>query len=168
MRHLQLMIVQLAPGTGEDRIPAQRQGRRDHAKLGLFPAQSLADNAAAAKKDEGVLNGVTVSDITQEARDQLQIPESVKGALVTDVEADSASAAEGIAQGDVILSLDQKTVQSGDEAVKLRRYEIKRPKTLVRLSLWRKGSSRFLVVDETKKDLEAAPAAPQDDESPSP
>ena len=162
MRHLQLMIVQLAPGTVVS-VEYLRDGKSavTKAKLGLFPSQSLAENGVSPKKDEGVLNGVSVSDITPEVREQLQIPDNIKGALVSEVEADSASAGVGIAQGDVILSLDQKEVHNADEAVKLS-DEIKGPKVLVRL--WRKGSSRFLVVDESKKDTGDAPA--QDDESP--
>ena len=71
-------------------------------------------------------------------------------AVVTEVDPESASAKAGLARGDIILELDRKSVHNADEAVKLS-DEIKGPKVLVRL--WRGGTSRYVVVDET-------PAAP--------
>jgi serine protease Do len=117
-------------------------------KLGRQSTQSLAGNTGEAGPDVGVLNGVGVSDITPEFRAQFRVPADLAGALVTQVESDSASARAGLQEGDVILELDRKRVKNAAEAVKLSE-EIKGPKVLV--FLWREGVRRYLLVDESKK-----------------
>jgi serine protease Do len=86
-------------------------------------------------------------DISAELREQLNLARRIEGAIITSVEADSPSARAGLREGDIILELDRRPVRNADEAVKLSE-EIKGPKVLVRL--WRNGSSRFIVVDESK------------------
>jgi len=147
-RRLALTVSRLAPGT-EVKVEYIRDGKTKTVKLTLasLPSQSLAGGDNAAAKDDGVLNGVTVSDINYQAREQFHIPDDVKGALVTDVDPNSASALAGLQEGDVILSLDRQTVKNADEAVKLSE-KIKGPKVTVRL--WRDGGSRYIVVDESQ------------------
>ncbi|MFA6962156.1 MAG: DegQ family serine endoprotease [Opitutaceae bacterium] len=146
-RRLALTVSRLAPGT-EVKVEYVRNGKTEtlELKLGTLPSQSLAGGAHADSKDEGVLNGVTVGDLSYQARRQFHVPDEVKGALVTEVSPDSASARAGLREGDVILSLDRKPVKNADEAVKLSE-DIKGPKVTVRL--WRDGGSRYLVVDES-------------------
>ena len=146
-RRLALSISRLAPDT-EVKIEYVRNGKTEtvSVKLGTLPSQQLAGGDRAGAKDDGVLNGVTVADITPQARQQFNIPDEIKGALVTELDPDSASARAGIQQGDVVLSLDRKPVKNADEAVKLSE-KIKGPKVTVRL--WRDGNSRYLVVDES-------------------
>jgi serine protease Do len=104
--------------------------------------QSLSDGG----NDEGVLNGVAVSDIDPATRQQLNIPSRIKGALITDVAQDSASARAGLKPGDVILEINHEPVRSADDAVKLSE-DAKSKKTLVRL--WSNGGTIYAVVDET-------------------
>jgi serine protease Do len=112
----------------------------------LIPGQ--AGGTAPGKAEEiGVLNGVGVGDLTTDLREQLNLPRRIEGAIITEVEPDSASARAGLREGDIILELDRRPVRNADEAVRLSE-EIKGPKVLVRL--WRNGGSRFLVIDETK------------------
>ncbi|MFA6288544.1 MAG: DegQ family serine endoprotease [Opitutaceae bacterium] len=146
-RRLALAVSRLAPGT-EVAIEYVRNGKTATVKVKLasLPSQSLAGGDNSAAKDDGVLNGVTVGDLNYQTRQQFHIPGEIKGALVTDVSPDSASARAGLQEGDVILSLDRKPVKNADEAVKLSE-QIKGPKVTVRL--WRDGGSRYLVVDET-------------------
>jgi serine protease Do len=145
-RHLALAVSRLAPGT-EVKVEYVRGGKTATVSLKLAgqPEQTLAGGDHVGSS-EGVLNGVTVADITPEVRRQLHVPDMIKGALVTDVDADSASARAGLQEGDIILSLDRKPVKNADEAVKLSE-KIKGPKVTVRL--WREGGSRYLVVDES-------------------
>ena len=146
-RRLALSISRLAPGT-EVKIEYVRSNKTETVKLKLasLPAQTIASGDHAGAKDEGVLNGVTVADLDRRARQQLHVPDDIKGALVTEVDPDSASARAGLQTGDVVLSLDRKPVKNADEAVKLSE-QIKGPKVTVRI--WRDGGSRYLVVDES-------------------
>jgi len=116
-------------------------------KLGSRPSSALAAGDHENGSKEGVLNGVTVGDITPDIRGQLQLPETVQGAVITDVDPGSASARAGLNRGDVILDLDRKPVHNADDAVRLS-DEIKGPKVLVRL--WRNGASQYVVVDESQ------------------
>jgi serine protease Do len=119
-------------------------------KLTALPGQKRAGgdrSETPEAKDIGVLNGVGVGDISAELREQLNLSRRIEGAIITAVEPNSPSARAGLREGDIILELDRRPVRNADEAVKLSE-EIKGPKVLVRL--WRDGSSRFLVVDESK------------------
>ena len=148
-RALSLAIGRLAPDT-EVTLQYVRDGKKAtlKTKLGRQSTQSLAGgNGEEGGSDEGVLNGVGVSDLTPEFRSQFRVPADLAGALVTQVNANSASARAGLQEGDVILELDRKWVKNAAEAVKLS-AEIKGPKVLV--FLWREGVRRYVMVDESK------------------
>jgi serine protease Do len=149
-RHLLLTISKIAPGT-EVSVELQREGKARSFKVKLArrdeDALARGENGAAPDKDEGVLNGVGVGDITPEVRSQLQVPARIKGALITSVEADSPAAKQGLREGDIILELDRKPVANADQAVKLSE-QIKGPKVLV--LIWRAGRIRYLAIDESK------------------
>jgi serine protease Do len=149
---LHLAVSELPPGTSVS-LDYLRDGKTSTVTMKLADRSSanLAqdDRTGSDNKDEGVLNGVTVGDLTPDIREQLGIEEgsNVRGAVITDVDPESASAKAGLNKGDVIMDLDRRPVHNADEAVKLS-AEIKGPKVLVRV--WHGGSSRYVVVDESK------------------
>jgi serine protease Do len=149
---LRLAVSEMAPGTSIN-LEYLRDGKSSTVTLKLADrsSSSLAQNDrnGAEGKNEGVLNGVTVGDITPEIREQLGIPpgSNIRGAVITDVDPDSASAKQGLSKGDIVMDLNRRPVHNADEAVKLS-DEIKGPKVLVRV--WRGGSSRYIVVDESQ------------------
>ena len=103
--------------------------------------------ATPGNSDTGTLNGVGVADLDDQARQQFNIPNDVKGAVVTDVAPDSAAAEAGLKPGDVIEQINKKEVKDAGEAVRLTEH----PKDKVTLlRIWTEGNSRFLVVDESK------------------
>jgi len=104
------------------------------------------DLSAASTDDQGVLNGVDVSDIDANARRDLNFPERLSGAVITRVAPDSASARAGMREGDVILEINRKPVDSAKDAVDLCTSAPSR-KTLVKL--WSHGNIIYVVVDET-------------------
>jgi serine protease Do len=148
-RHLLLTISWLAPES-EVTVEYLRNGKKAtvDARLARRPDQLAEADAPAPEKDEGVLNGVGVGDITKEIRDQLNLPARIRGALITSVEPDSPSGKQGLKEGDIILELDRRPVANAEQAVKLSE-EIKGPKVLV--LIWRNGRTRYLAIDESKE-----------------
>lgn len=149
-RNLLLTVSQLPPGTRAE-IEYLRDGKQKTATATLErrPNESVAGEdggAARGQSDKGVLNGVGVTDLSAQARQQLDIPDRVQGAVVTAVEPGSAAARQGLRVGDVIQSLDRRSVKNASEAIRLSE-EIKGPQVLVRI--WREGRSRFVVVNES-------------------
>ena len=99
--------------------------------------------------NNGVLSGVTVDDLKPQVRNQLNLPARLKGALITDVDPASAAAKSGLRPGDVILEINRQPVNSAREAVELS-AKADGKKTLLRL--FSRGTTLFVVVDETAKD----------------
>jgi len=149
-RHLKLQAGATAPGT---KVPVKvsREGKTKDLTVTLkeLPGEKLAKNdSTTAPGDTDALKGVAVSDLDSAAREQFEIPRDVKGAVVTDVDQNSASYEAGLRPGDVILSIDRKPVASAEDAVTL--SENIKNKASILLRIWSKGGTRFLVVDESK------------------
>jgi serine protease Do len=111
------------------------------------------DASAVSSDDQGVLNGVDVSDIDAGARRDLSFPERLSGAVITRIDPESASARAGMREGDVILEVNRKPVASAKDAVDLCASATSR-RTLVKL--WSHGNIIYVVVDETAGPAEAA------------
>jgi len=140
-----------APGTRLS-LAVTRDGRtlRLSATTSEKPGVEVAGNGAnPADADPGILNGVAVDDLTGDARQQFNVPEHIRGALVTSVDPDSAAARAGISAGDVILSINRHAVTSAQEAVDFS-AKSEPGKSLVRL--WSHGSTLYVVVDERPTD----------------
>jgi serine protease Do len=102
--------------------------------------------------DEGVLNGVAVEDLDRAGRRDMNFPAKLKGALITQVAPNSASARAGLKPGDVILEINRELVTSAKDAVELS-TKTESKKTL--LKLWSRGNTLFVVVDETGTDKDS-------------
>jgi serine protease Do len=109
-------------------------------------AEKVAKADSKNTDDSEALKGVAVGDLDSRTRQQFNIPSSVKGAVVLDVEEGSSAAEAGLKPGDVILEINRQRVAGAEEAVKLTENP-KDKATLLRI--WSGGNSRFLVVDES-------------------
>ncbi len=149
---LTLAVTAVAPGT-KVTLDVLRKGKPEQltATTGerpkTFAGGGRSLEPANRDDDEGVLNGVAVEDLSPEARREMNIPARVKGAIVTNVEPDSASARAGVNPGDVILEINRQRITSAEEAIDLS-AKAEGKKTL--LKLWSRGSTLFVVVDETE------------------
>jgi serine protease Do len=110
-------------------------------------SEQIAKNDNNSSESSDSLNGVTVGDIDGQARNQLELPQNIKGAVITDVDQNSAAYEAGLRPGDVIVEINRKPVKDADDAVKLTQ-NVKDKTVLVKV--WSKGGSRFVVVDENK------------------
>ena len=146
---LRMTITSLKPGS-KLALDVLRDGKTEHvtATSAELPKSGKAKAAEFAKNDddEGVLNGVGVGDIDRETRQQADIPARLKGAVITSVDPESASARAGLRPGDVILEINKQAVRNAQEAVELS-AKAENKKTL--LKLFSHGSTIFVVVDET-------------------
>jgi serine protease Do len=90
---------------------------------------------------------VEVTDLDSSSRAHLQVPARIQGALISQVDPDSASFEAGLREGDVITEIDRKPVINAEQAVAACAKPTGK-KTL--LQVWSHGSKRYVVVDETQ------------------
>ena len=76
------------------------------------PGTSANPGAEAAQKSLGI----GLQALSPEVRQQLRLPESVKGVVIGRVDPSSSAAQEGLQRGDVILSINQRPVTTPQEA----------------------------------------------------
>jgi len=148
-RHLKLEVARTQPG---ESVPVKILRDGDDKTLDVtvkeLPGnEHLAKNDNGHDEDTGTLNGVAVGDLDSGARQQFDLPNTVKGVVVTEVDPSSAAAEAGLKPGDVIQEINRKPVKTAQEAVQL--TEKATDKTTL-LRIWRDGGSRFVVVDESK------------------
>lgn len=155
-RHLKLAVANVAPGS---KVEAEvvRDGKTVKMDISVTerPGEKALARAggrnrggpSADDEDTGTLNGVGVADIDPQSRREFDMPDRLRGALVTSVEPESPAAAAGLQPGDVILEINRKAVKGADDAIKLTE-KTESKKTLLRV--WNQRGSRFVVVDETK------------------
>ncbi|HVU16705.1 MAG TPA: DegQ family serine endoprotease [Candidatus Didemnitutus sp.] len=153
---LTLDVSGYAPGTKVS-LDVLRDGKTEQvaATTGNRPSRfgGSTEQVAPATDDEGVLNGVAVDDLTPESRREMNLPAQLHGAVITEVAPDSASARAGLSAGDVILEINRQRVTSAQQAIDLS-AKAESKKTLVKL--WSRGSTIFVVVDETAGDKAAS------------
>ena len=108
--------------------------------LGFAIPSSLAEPVVAQLKDSGRVErgllGVQIQPVTKEIAESLSL-KSEKGALVAMVQPDSPALAAGIKSGDVIVSVDGKSVDGIKELT--RTISAMKPGTSVKLGFWRDG-----------------------------
>jgi len=148
-RHLKLQVAQVAPSS---KVPVKiiRDGDTKTLNVTLkeFPSTEVASKGKSSSRHEDALDGVTVTDLDSNSRSQFNIPASLKGVLVTQVDEGTASFEAGLRPGDVVQEINHQTVTSADQAVTLSE-KMKDEKSIL-LRVWSKGGSHYLVVDESK------------------
>lgn len=146
---LRFAVAAIAPGT-EVTLQAYREGKPVELKVKVgenSEKSTLGKNKhGAGAEDDGTLDGVGVADLDQRLRQEFDIPAKVHGALVTEVDPDSAAAQAGLQPGDVIQEINHKPVRSAEDAIKLTE-KTETPKTL--LKVWSPRGTRYIVVDES-------------------
>ena len=151
-RHLKLEVAGILPGEKAS-VEFLRNGshKSTEVKMRELPEdEQLAKNSSGGdhSKDNGTLEGVGVGDLNGQLRQQFNIPEDVKGAVITEVAPDSASAQAGLKAGDVIMEINHHSVANAEDAVRFTGPG-SRKETLLRI--WTKDGSHFVVVDESNK-----------------
>ena len=148
-RSLRLEVARTRPGSTVP-VKVQRDGKPREIRVKVDELEGgpqVAGGPGGSADDEGTLNGVGVTDLTREVRRQSEIPDRIRGVLVTEVDPDSAAHEAGLREGDILLEINRQPVETADEAVRL----TERPEDMTTLlKIWSRGNTRFLVVDETE------------------
>ncbi len=117
---LQVAVSEVSPGTSISLgIIRDGQPQTVDVKVGEFHGGSQVasnDDGNAQPGKTGKL-GLAVDDLTQDARQQLNVPSQVKGAVVENVRPASPADDAGLAPGDVILEVDRQPVSSAQQFV---------------------------------------------------
>jgi serine protease Do len=147
---LKLQVAKSSPGSNvQFGVNRNGEAKTFDVTLGKLPDNKLAkadDRNGNARAE--ALAGVGVADLDQKTRAEMNIPEQVQGAVITEVAPDSAAYQAGLRPGDVITELDRKPVKNAQDAIS----DTEKPagsQTLVKV--WTKGGNHYLTVDESNE-----------------
>lgn len=94
---------------------------------------------------KNVLRGISVQNLTPEAYMQLNLPDRIRGVVVTDIEADSP-AASALMPADIILEINRKAISNIDDFEAI--VSKIKPDQDVLLLVFRKGSTLFVTISK--------------------
>jgi serine protease Do len=134
-----------------------RQGKEMSFDVTVGELTDEVEQAALSQPDEGgeggpategrIANlGLKVGPISDAARNQFKLEDSVKGVIVTDVDANGPAADKGLQKGDVIVEIDQKAVGSPQEIDKRVSEAKKNGYRVVTLLVYRGGDYQWVAV----------------------
>lgn len=134
------LIGRGAPGT-EVELTLMRDGEEmtESVELGSWPDAEQEPNQSTSNNQTRL--GVMVAEIDDAMREQLNIPGGVE---VRQVEPDSVAAKAGILPGDVLVSVDHRSVSSSEELVSI--VEELPTDRAIPLRLFREGRSLFVAL----------------------
>src|SRR3989304_3234203 len=142
--HLRNIGAQTPVGRTID-VKVIRDGRTETLKvvIGELPAE-MAKGEAGEGGTDGIFQGLTVQNLTAEFRERLDIPEKIRGIVVTGVAADSAAEEYGIRAGDVIMQLNRKDIKTIKDFSKVA-DEIKKGDSVLVL-VYREGMTIYITL----------------------
>ncbi len=148
-RALKLMVGATTPGTRVE-VKALRDGKEKSFSATLREMPETPEPAGYDGEEPAAeaLRGVALADIDDETRRKFNLPSTLKGALISEIDADSVAFDAGLREGNVIQEINREPVTDAREAAAaIRKVGGKRLVLLV----WSAGGSRFVVVDESKE-----------------
>jgi serine protease Do len=117
---LQLDIAQLTPGT-HIQLGILRNGIPQTISMTLGEynktGEQVATNDGGSDGAKGGKLGLAMADITPDVRQQLNLPESIKGAAIQSVRPGSPAEDAGLQPGDVIVEVNRKPTDSANAVV---------------------------------------------------
>src|SRR5207249_2469892 len=116
-RMLRLMVSSMAPGSQINlRVLRNGQSRNLMLTLGELPVQETASAQSNSRQKPSPPDttqprlGIAVTELTPDITEQLQLPKTVKGVVIADIEPGSAAAESGLQVGDVVQEVNRKPV----------------------------------------------------------
>jgi serine protease Do len=117
---LQMAIADMPPGT-KVQLGVLRNGHPQTVDLTVGEyhgnSQVAGNDDSEGTADHGGKLGLAMSDITPDVRQQLNLPDNVKGAAIQGVRPGSPAEDAGLQPGDVIVQVNRHDVDSANQAV---------------------------------------------------
>jgi serine protease Do len=140
---LSVRVSQLAPGSlAHLKIFRNGQLKDVEVTLGAYPETAAAKAQPGEAAPTG-LKGIQVENLSAEIAQQLQLPASIRGVLVSSVDPSSSAAEAGLERGDVIQEVNRKPVRNIEQYRQALAGADKQP---VLLLINRGGTTHFLIV----------------------
>lgn len=149
---LQVEVAQMTPGTRAT-LGILRNGAAQTVNITLGEYKKGAQVASNDGDDSGGQTnggklGLAMSDLTPEVRQQMNIPDSVKGAAIAQVRLGSPAEDAGLQPGDVILEVNRKSTTSASDVVSSIKGVPSGKQVL--LLVWSNGSASYRVVSPSE------------------
>jgi serine protease Do len=142
---LRLRISRTAPGTPVRLTVNRPEGQKEvTVNLGTLPSQDKNEDGQPDLRGgaRSPLEGVSVDELDRATAQQLQLPPTVRGVVVTEVDPASDAYEAGLRRGDVIQSVNRRPVTS------IREFDaaVGRGQTVL-LLVNRGGATRFIAIE---------------------
>jgi serine protease Do len=141
---LQVIVSEDAPGS-KIQLDVMRNGHPEKVDLTVGEYHKDQEVAANSNEESGHARlGLAISDLTPDVRQQLNLPEDVKGVAVAQVQPGSPAEDAGLQGGDVILEVNRKPVVSADQF----KSDVKQAPANqdMLLRVWANGGTSFRIV----------------------
>jgi serine protease Do len=140
---LQMQVGQKRPGD-TIKLEVDRDGKNVNIPVTL-EAMGAAPGQSSGSGEHGKGRwGLSLGDLNPAARDQMQIPSEVHGAVVEDVQPGSPADNAGLQRGDVIMEVDRHSQQSAGDVAQALSNVPKGQDALV--LVWSNGGNTFRVL----------------------
>jgi serine protease Do len=148
---LKLLVAESTPGKSVP-IQVDRGGQTLNLNVTL---KELSQGGTLAKNEPNsngnqpqndALHGVGVADLDRETRQEMNIPNNVHGAIVTQVDPSSPAYEAGLREGDVIEEINHQPIRSAEDADRVTAGKGGSGETLVKL--WNQNGSHYVAVQE--------------------
>jgi serine protease Do len=120
--------------------------------IGHLPSEARVASADTPSEKAGPaaaekLLGLRLAALDSDARAQFEVPETVEGALIVDVDQDGKAAEQGLRPGDVIERVADASVKNPADVERLVEQARKDQKKSVLMLISRQGDDLFLALD---------------------
>ncbi len=151
-RELAINVSQIPPGTDAS-LAIVRNGNSVSlpVTIGTLTGGDQASGRVGSSAQGSPTLGVGLQALTSNLRQQLQLPDSVHGAVIAEVKPGSTAEQAGLQAGDVIVGVGDHGVSSPAEATKAIHDSLKSSQA-VALRIVRDGQATFVVVSPSQND----------------
>ena len=149
LRDLPRLVADQAPGSAAT-LSVWRDGKSVglHATLGEAPENPQIASASGEEGPAGEQSadafGLHFAPLTSDVRHELSLGRDVQGVVIARVDDGSSADQQGLARGDIVISIDQHPVHSPEEAARWLREAARSPQKSALVLLNRHGITQYV------------------------